>query len=127
MNLSDMPMSPNTRRRTENEATITADSNDKEREASPLAVHILLIPSIVRKIYNYFWLVRSHPNLRSTLLLQVRYLAELFLAYKYCFGGYEKGVRDSALKDVLNPAGAIAGMISAAVGLLRVIESAPSS
>lgn len=87
---------------------------------------LLFLPRILWKAFNYAWLIRAHPNLTSTLLLEARYIAELFLAYKYCFGGYEPNCRDAPMAQVLKPYGAVAGMVSAAVGLLRVVESAPS-
>ncbi|KAG5510326.1 hypothetical protein JKF63_07654 [Porcisia hertigi] len=107
-----------------------------QRRKSSVAVHelpsqrssgILFVPWIMRKFFDYLWLLRIHPNLTSTVLLEARCLAELFLSYKYCFGGFETFRADAPLSAILNPYGALAGIVSAAVGLLRVIESAPSS
>lgn len=88
---------------------------------------ILFVPWIMRKFFDYVWLLRVHPNLTSTVLLEARCIAELYLAYKYCFSNFETYKADAPLSAILNPYCALAGMVSAAVGLLRVVESAPSS
>lgn len=87
---------------------------------------IMLVPWLMRKLFDYVWLLRVHSNLTSTMLLQLRYMAELYLAYRYCFTDMETFRSDAPLDRILHPTAAVAGIISAAVGLLRVIESAPS-
>ncbi|CBZ32218.1 hypothetical protein, conserved [Leishmania donovani] len=98
----------------------------RERPAESSA-GILFVPWIMRKFFDYVWLLRVHPNLTSTVLLEARCIAELYLAYKYCFGNFETFMSDAPLSAILNPYGALAGIVSASVGLLRVVESAPSS
>ncbi|CBZ24411.1 conserved hypothetical protein [Leishmania mexicana MHOM/GT/2001/U1103] len=98
----------------------------RERPAESSA-GILFVPWIMRKFFDYVWLLRVHPNLASTVLLEARCIAELYLSYKYCFGNFETFMSDAPLRAILNPYGALAGIVSASVGLLRVIESAPSS
>ncbi|KPI84544.1 hypothetical protein ABL78_6406 [Leptomonas seymouri] len=88
---------------------------------------ILFLPWMMRKFFNYVWLLRVHPNLRATILLEARYLAEFYLSYKYCFADYESYKSDAPLSGILHPWGAIAGIVSAAVSLARVVESAPTS
>ncbi|ORC86909.1 uncharacterized protein TM35_000252050 [Trypanosoma theileri] len=88
-------------------------------------VAILFIPWLMRKLFNYIWLLRAHSNWTATILLQVRYMAEVFLAFQYCFGGYETGKNDASLEEILHPFGAIAGLVSAVLGLQRAVESAP--
>ncbi|KAK7194609.1 hypothetical protein NESM_000379400 [Novymonas esmeraldas] len=92
--------------------------------ASPTG--ILFVPWLMRKFFDYVWLLRVHPNLTSTVLLEARCIAELYLSYKYCFGGFETFTADAPLSAVLHPCGAVAGIVSASVGLLRVMESAPA-
>ncbi|CAG9570077.1 conserved hypothetical protein [Leishmania major strain Friedlin] len=98
----------------------------RERPAESSA-GILFVPWMMRKFFDYVWLLRVHPNLTSTVLLEARCIAELYLAYKYCFGNLEAFMSDAPLSAILNPYGALAGIVSASVGLLRVVESAPSS
>ncbi|ESL08447.1 hypothetical protein TRSC58_03850 [Trypanosoma rangeli SC58] len=88
-------------------------------------VAILRVPWLVNKLMTYVLLLRTHPNLTATILLQVRYLTEVYLACMYCFGGYETGKSDAALGDMLHLPGAIAGMLEAVLGLHRVMENAP--
>lgn len=89
-------------------------------------VVILLIPYLVRRLLNYILLFCTHPNWTATVLLQVRYMAELYLAFMYCFGGYETGKSDASLAELLHFPGAIAGLLSAVIGLHRVVQSAPA-
>ncbi|KAG5484230.1 hypothetical protein CUR178_07386 [Leishmania enriettii] len=98
----------------------------RERPAESSA-GILFVPWIMRKFFDYVWLLRVHPNLTSTVLLEARCIAELYLAYKYCLGNCETFMADAPLWAILNPYAALAGIVSAAVGMLRVIQSAPSS
>ncbi|GET86562.1 hypothetical protein, conserved [Leishmania tarentolae] len=102
-------------------------SGAARERASESSAGILFVPWIMRKFFDYVWLLRVHPNLTSTVLLEARCIAELYLAYKYCFGNFETFMSDAPLSAILNPYGALAGIVSASVGLLRVIESAPSS
>jgi hypothetical protein len=95
--------------------------------SGPRSTGILFVPWMMRKFFDYVWLLRVHPNLTATILLEARYLAEFYLSYKYCFGSYEAYTSDAPLSAILHPDGAIAGIVSAAVGLLRVVESAPTS
>ncbi|KAG5485012.1 hypothetical protein LSCM1_07092 [Leishmania martiniquensis] len=98
----------------------------RERPADSSA-GILFVPRIMRKFFDYVWLLRMHPNLMSTVLLEARCVAELYLAYKYCLGSLETFMADAPLLAILNPYAALAGIVSASVGMLRVIQSAPSS
>ena len=102
-------------------AAISDEREDKDMTG------ILFVPWMMRKFFDYVWLLRVHPNLTATLLLEARYLAEFYLSYKYCFSNYESFRGDAPLNAILHPYGAIAGIVSAAVGLLRVVESAPTS
>nr|CCC49771.1 conserved hypothetical protein [Trypanosoma vivax Y486] len=86
---------------------------------------ILFIPLFMRKLFNYIWLLRSHPNWTGTILLQVSYMSELYVAFMYCCGGYETGKSDAALHEMLHPSGALAGLMGAVIGIYRVIQSAP--
>ncbi|RNF03293.1 hypothetical protein TraAM80_05856 [Trypanosoma rangeli] len=88
-------------------------------------VAILRVPWLVNKLMTYVLLLQTHPNLTATILLQVRYMTEVYLAFMYCFGGYETGKSDAALGDMLHLPGAIAGMLEAVLGLHRVMQSAP--
>ncbi|KAF5223886.1 hypothetical protein ECC02_003074 [Trypanosoma cruzi] len=88
-------------------------------------VAILLIPWMVRKLLNYLLLLRVHPNWTATILLQLRYMTEVYLAFMYCLGGYETGKSDAALEEMLHVPGAIAGLLGAVIGLHRVMKSAP--
>ncbi|SYZ63508.1 hypothetical_protein (plasmid) [Leishmania braziliensis MHOM/BR/75/M2904] len=102
-------------------------SGAAHKRAAESSAGILLVPWVMRKFFDYVWLLRVHPNLTSTVLLEARCIAELYLAYKYCFGKFESFRSDAPLSAILYPYGALAGMVSASVGLLRVIESAPAS
>lgn len=88
-------------------------------------VVFLFIPWLMRRLFNYIWLVRSHSNWSATIWLQVSYLAEFYLAVMYCFGGYDTGKRDAPLKAMIHPTGAIVGFVGAIIGVYRVIQSAP--
>lgn len=86
---------------------------------------LLLVPWVMRRIFNYAWLILVHENFTSTLLLQLSYMAEWYLAFQYTFGAFECYKRDAPLSRVIHPDGAIAGLISAVVALIRVVKSAP--
>ncbi|RNF18205.1 uncharacterized protein Tco025E_04590 [Trypanosoma conorhini] len=88
-------------------------------------VVILKLPWLVRKLMTHVLLLQTHPNWTATILLQLRYLTEVYLACMYCFGGYETGKSDAALEEMLHLPGAIAGLLGAVIGLHRVMESAP--
>lgn len=88
-------------------------------------VGLLLVPWVMRRLFNYAWLVMVHENFTSTLLMQLRYMAEWYLAFQYTFGTFECHVRDAPLNKVLHLDGAIAGLVAALVVLTRVIQSAP--
>lgn len=87
---------------------------------------LLLVPWMMRRLFNYAWLTVVHENFSSTLLMHLNYMAQWYLACQYTFGNFETHRRDSPLKDVLHLDGAVAGLASALVVLFRVIKSAPS-
>eukprot|EP00796_Vickermania_ingenoplastis_P009536 gene9536-6693_t len=89
-------------------------------------VGLLLVPWVMRRLFNYAWLLTVHPNFSSTLLMHVRYMAEWYLAYQYTFGSFECHVRDAPLGKVVHSDGAVAGLLAALVVLTRVVKSAPS-
>lgn len=88
-------------------------------------VGLLLVPWVMRRLFNYAWLAVVHENFTGTLLMHLNYMAQWYLAYQYTFGNFESYRRDTPLKDVLHLDGAVAGLLSALVVLLRVIKSAP--
>lgn len=89
-------------------------------------VGLLLVPWVMRRLFNYAWLAFVHENFTATLLMHLNYMAQWYLAYQYTFGNFETYRRDTPLKDVLHLDGAAAGLLSALVVLFRVIKSAPS-
>lgn len=107
-------------------ADIDGSAARKPRERQDEDVGLMLVPWLMRRLFNYAWLLTVHPNLTSTLLMQIRYMAEWYLAYKYTFGSFECHVRDAPLNNILHLDGAIAGLVAAVVVLTRVIKSAPS-
>nr|CCC92189.1 conserved hypothetical protein [Trypanosoma congolense IL3000] len=105
------------------------ESNDKDSAETSITgragVVFLFIPWLMRRLFNYVWLVRSHHNWSATLWLQVSYLTEFYLSLMYCFGGYETGRSDAALEQMIHPPGAFAGFLGAVIGIYRVTQSAP--
>lgn len=87
---------------------------------------LLLVPWVMRRLFNYAWLTVVHENFSWTLLMHLNYMAQWYLAFHYTFGNFESHRRDTPLKDVLHLDGAVAGLTSALVGLFRVIKGAPS-
>ncbi|KPA76030.1 hypothetical protein ABB37_08172 [Leptomonas pyrrhocoris] len=125
-NTAVRPLHPQPSRDT-NDAFVPGEAAAAAEGPSKGTTGILFVPWMMRKFFDYVWLLRVHPNLTATILLEARYLAEFYLSYKYCFTDYESYKGDAPLNAILHPYCAIAGMVSAAVGLLRVVESAPTS
>jgi hypothetical protein len=93
----------------------------------------LFIPWLIRSIFDVTWVVSSHDNLLFTLLLEVRYLCDVFLSYRYSLGDLQLTVRsspaaaedddaDEAVRNHKHLLAAVAGATSAFVALLRVIK-----
>ena len=89
---------------------------------------VMTVPLILRRSYGLVWCVLNHSNFLHTILLQLRYTADVFLSYKFAFGDYEILVGQEGRINTNNRLylGSIAGLISSAVALLRVSNAAGS-
>lgn len=102
-------------------SSVTGGKKEEEDD-----VGLLLVPWLMRRLFNYVWLLTVHDNFKATLLLHLRYMASWYLAYRYTFGTVESYVRDAPLSKLVHLDCAVAGLISAVVELMRVVKSAPS-
>jgi hypothetical protein len=94
----------------------------------------LFVPWLIRSIFDVTWVVSAHENLFFTLMLQVRYLCDVFLSYRYALGDLQPtmaGLEDEDHRDVQRAMqnhrhlfAATAGATSAFVALLRVVKQA---
>jgi hypothetical protein len=85
----------------------------------------LIVPLVVRRCIDMYWLLVNHANLMHTVLLQLRYASDVVLSFGYAFGDYEPHQGDDPVAQHLHLVASVAGAISAAVSLVRVHASAP--
>lgn len=86
---------------------------------------VMFLPRYLRRAYGLLWCITNHENFQQTLLLQLRYSADVFLSYKFAFGDYERILQSGQLNGHNRIfLGSIAGLVSAAVALLRVAKAA---
>ena len=90
----------------------------------------LFVPWLIRQVFDFTWVVSTHENLYHTLLLQVRYLCDVFLSYRYALGdlqqysGRAAEANDDWKGQHKHLLAAVAGATSAFVALLRVQKQA---
>ena len=85
--------------------------------AAPPRRGVLFLPLLLRRLYRTWFTVLHHGNLRQTLLLQLRYVCELYMAMFYSYygeagDGTKAQERPVAAEDLALPP----------LGLLRVLE-----
>lgn len=81
-------------------------------------VQFMFVPRIVRQVFLLLWVARHHGNLKHTLLLQLKYLCDVYLSYAFVVGRFEVNMDDGPAMP-LPLSGCLAGLISGVVSLVR--------
>lgn len=82
---------------------------------------VLLLPWIIRKMYSVSWCMSNHSNLFHTLLLQIRYFCDLYLATGYAFRDFDPC--NTSMSPHRHIVGSLCGLTSALIALMRVYKS----
>lgn len=81
----------------------------------------LFLPWLIRRMYSIVWCLREHSNFRETVLLQLKYAAELFLSVSFLKQAASFSLVDEPpVAEHLNVLRNLAGFVSAYVSLRRV-------